>query len=194
VSDDFYPALNRDNVTLVPEGLARVTPDGVVTSGGKEVGADVIIYCTGYRILDYDRFDVVGQHGKLLGDVMGSEPRAYKGISVPDFPNLFFAVGPNGLVLNVSYFITVERNVKTIVRLLAQLQAANKHSLDVKREEFDQYNAWLDQRFSRFTWGAADCHSYYTNDSGHASFLFAGNFKEYEQLHNAIGLRDYNLY
>jgi cation diffusion facilitator CzcD-associated flavoprotein CzcO len=193
VSDDFYPALNRDNVTLLPEGLARVTPEGVVTAGGKEIAADVIIYCTGYRILDYDRFEVVGKHGKVLGDVMGSEPRSYKGISLPDFPNLFFAVGPNGLVLNVSYFVTVERNIKTIVRLLNDLRAANKQTLEVKREKFDQYNAWLDERFSRFTWGAADCHSYYTNDSGHASFLFAGNFKEYEQLHNAIALQDYNL-
>ena len=61
VSDDFYPALNRDNVELVPEGLRRVTEGGIVTEGGRDIEADVIIYCTGYKILDYDRFDVVGK-------------------------------------------------------------------------------------------------------------------------------------
>jgi cyclohexanone monooxygenase len=193
VSDDFYPALNRDNVELVAEGVAQITPSGIVTSGGREIEADVIIYCTGYRILDYDRFDVIGLNGANLGAVMGDEPRAHKGISVPDFPNFFFAVGPNGLVLNVSYFITAERNVETIVGLLSDLRSAGKQSLDIKREEFQSYNNTMDEKFAKFSWGSPDCNSYYTNDSGHASFLFAGNFKEYKRLHEATGLQEYDV-
>ena len=193
VSDDFYPALNRDNVELVAEGLASVTAGGIITSSGREIEADVIIYCTGYKILDYDRFDVVGKDGQLLGDVMGDEPRAHKGISVPGFPNYFFAVGPNGLVLNVSYFVTAERNVETIVDLIGDLQHEGKQSLEVKREEFESYNNALDEKFSKFTWAAPDCHSYYTNASGHASFLFAGNFKEWVELHEATDLNEYNV-
>jgi len=193
VSDDFYPALNRDNVELIPEGLSRVTPSGIVTASGREIDADVIIYCTGYKILDYDRFDVIGKAGKNLGEVMGNEPRSFKGISVPDFPNFFFAVGPNGLVLNVSYFITAERNVQTIVGLLSDLQRTGKSSMEVKRELFQGYNDAMDKEFPRFTWGAPDCNSYYTNESGHASFLFAGTFKEYAKLHEDAGLQEYNV-
>jgi cyclohexanone monooxygenase len=193
VSDDFYPALNQDNVELVAEGLAQVTPTGIVTSGGRQIDADVIIYCTGYRILDYDRFDVIGKDGKNLGVVMGDEPRSHKGISVPDFPNFFFAVGPNGLVLNVSYFITVEQNIATIVGLLSDLRDTGKKSLEVKQELFQSYNNWMDERFSKFSWGAPGCDSYYTNESGHASFLFAGNFKEYQRLHAAAGLQEYDV-
>jgi cyclohexanone monooxygenase len=193
VSDDFYPALNRDNVELVAEGLAKVTPTGVVTSGGRDIPADVIIYCTGYRVLDYDRFDVIGRDGQNLGAVMGDEPRSHKGISVPGFPNFFFAVGPNGLVLNVSYFVTAERSIATIVGLLSDLRKTGKQTLEVKKEEFERYNQWLDKRFALYSWGAPDCHSYYTNESGHASFLFAGNFKEFQRLHNAIGLQEYHV-
>lgn len=193
VSDDFYPALNRDNVELVAEGLASVTPTGIVTSSGREIAADVIIYCTGYKILDYDRFDVIGKDGQNLGAVMGDEPRSHKGIAVPGFPNFFFAVGPNGLVLNVSYFVTAERNIATIVGLLADLRAAGKQSLEVKREEFAEYNRTMDKKYARFSWGAPDCHSYYTNESGHASFLFAGTFKEYQKLHNEVGLHEYSV-
>jgi cyclohexanone monooxygenase len=193
VSDEFYPTLNRDSVELVPEGLGKVTPTGIITSSGRQIDADVIIYCTGYKILDYDRFDVIGKDGQNMGDVMGDEPRSHKGISVPDFPNFFFAMGPNGLVLNVSYFITAERNVATIVSLLSDLRATGKQSLEVKREQFQRYNDWMDERFATFSWAAPDCHSYYTNESGHASFLFAGNFKEYQQQHEAIGLHEYKL-
>jgi cyclohexanone monooxygenase len=193
VSDDFYPALNRDNVELIGEGLDQITPSGIVTSSGREIEADVIIYCTGYRILDYDRFDVIGLNEANLGAVMGDTPRAHKGISVPDFPNFFFAVGPNGLVLNVSYFITAERNVETIVGLLSDLRSAGKQSLDIKREEFQSYNNTMDEKYAKFSWGSSDCNSYYTNESGHASFLFAGNFKEYKRLHEATGLQEYDI-
>jgi cyclohexanone monooxygenase len=193
VSDDFYPALNRPNVELVAEGLARVASTGIVTSGGREIAADVIIYCTGYKILDYDRFDVIGKDGQNLGVVMGDESRSHKGISVPGFPNFFFAVGPNGLVLNVSYFVTAERNIATIVSLLSDLRSSGKRSLEVKNEEFITYNAALDEKFARFSWGAPDCHSYYTNKSGHASFLFPGTFTEYKKLHEQAGLHEYRV-
>jgi cyclohexanone monooxygenase len=193
VSDDFYPALNRDNVDLVPEALSRVTSSGIVTASGRKIDADVIIYCTGYKILDYDRFEVIGKDGRNLGQVMGDEPRSFKGISLPDFPNFFFAVGPNGLVLNVSYFITAERNVQTIVGLLVDLRDTGKSSIEVKRELYQDYNDAMDRKFARFSWGAPDCNSYYTNESGHASFLFAGTFKEYEKLHEQAGLQEYNV-
>ena len=94
VSDDFYPALLRDNVELVSTALAEVTPTGIVTREGREIEADVIIYCTGYRILDFDRFEVIGRNGLSMIDAMGDSPQAHKGIAKPDFPNYFFAVGP----------------------------------------------------------------------------------------------------
>jgi cyclohexanone monooxygenase len=96
-------------------------------------------------------------------------------------------------VLNVSYFITAERNVETIVGLLSDLRSAGKQSLDIKREEFQSYNNTMDEKFAKFSWGSPDCNSYYTNDSGHASFLFAGNFKEYKRLHEATGLQEYDV-
>ena len=194
VSDDFYPALMRDNVELVASGLQQVTATGVISADGRRIDADVIIYCTGYRILDFDRIDVVGASGKSLAEFMADDPRAHKGIAVPDFPNYFFAVGPNGLVLNVSYFVTAEKNVETIVRLLQDMQDAGAKSMVVKRQVFEQYNDWMADRFGRFSWGSSDCHSYYRNASGHAPFLFPGNFKEYRRLQEESNLDEYELH
>jgi len=193
VSDEFYETLTRENVELVPSGLKAVTPSGIVTADGREIELDVIVYCTGYRILDFDRIDVVGESGTSLAEAMGDDPRAHKGIAVAGFPNYFFAVGPNGLVLNVSYFITAERNVKTIVGLLENLVETGARSLAVKPAVVDQYNRWMGERFDRFSWGSADCNSYYRNASGHAPFLFPGNFKEYRKLHEESGLHEYDV-
>lgn len=193
VSDEFYETLTRENVELVPSGLKEVTPQGIVTADGRAIELDVIIYCTGYRILDYDRIDVVGDTGVSLADAMGDDPQAHKGIAVPGFPNYFFAVGPNGLVLNVSYFMTAERNVETIVNLLEGLVDSGGRTLSVKPEVAQEYNAWMGERFERFSWGSADCNSYYRNASGHAPFLFPGNFKEYSRLHEESGLHEYDV-
>ena len=111
VSDDFYPALNRDNVELIAEGLQSVTANSIVTASGREVPVDIIIYCTGYRILDFDRIAVTGLENQSLAAVMEVAPEAHKGIALLNIRNYFFAVGPNGLVFNVLYLITVEKNV-----------------------------------------------------------------------------------
>jgi cyclohexanone monooxygenase len=192
VSDDFYPALLKENVELVPSGLAEVTPTGIVTSEGRAIEADIIIYCTGYRILDFDRFQVTGRAGVDLTEAMGDCPQAHKGIARPDFPNFFFAVGPNGLVLNVPYFTTVERNVESIVRLLEQKQAAGAQTLEVKKTLHADYNAWMDTQFELYSWGDASCASYYRNDAGRAPFLFPGNFKTYAKLHEEGGIHEFD--
>ena len=193
VSDDFYPALMRKNVELIPAGLEEVRPKSVVIAGGREIPADVIIYCTGYRILDFDRIDIVGSKGVSLADAMGDEPEAYKGIAAPDFPNYFFAVGPNGLVLNVPYFITVERNVETIVRLLNEKEAAGAKAIVVKDRVNRDYNDWALTQFGLYSWGASSCNSYYRLDSGRAPFLFPGDFKTYTQMHDEIRLDDFEV-
>lgn len=193
VSDEFYPTLNKDHVELIASGLESVTPAGLVTQDGREVDADVIIYCTGYRILDFDRIDVRGEHDISLADVMADNPQAHKGISVPGFPNYFMAVGPNGLILNVSYFMTVEQNLATIVRLMSDLVDSGQKAMAVKPEVFAQYNAGLAEEFPKFSWGAADCNSYYRNASGHAPFLYPGNFKAWRKLQAEAGLHEYVL-
>lgn len=192
VSDDFYPALNRDNVELVASALKEVTEDGLVTADGRHIDLDAIIYCTGYRILDFDRIDVVGATGQSLAEAMGDSPKAFKGIATPGFPNYFFAVGPNGLVLNVPYFKTAERNVRTIVGLLKQMREVGLTAIDVTRSATDAYFDWMVTQFGRFSWGSGDCNSYYVNASGHAPFLFPGDFKQYLEFHSEIGLQDFD--
>jgi cation diffusion facilitator CzcD-associated flavoprotein CzcO len=191
VSDDFYPALNRDNVELIAEGLAAVRPDGVTTESGAEIDCDVIVYCTGYRIMDFDRIDVTGLDGIHLADALGDRPAAFKGIATPGFPNYFFAMGPNALVLNAPYFRTAELNVESIVRLLTDMRERGIHAIEVRGDRCDAYCQWMDQRFPRYSWAAPDCQSYYRNAAGYPPFLFPGSFKDYRREHRSLSLDDF---
>ena len=191
VSDEFYPTLNLDHVELVAEGLEEVESTGVMTESGRHIDADVIIYCTGYSVLDFDRIEVVGRDGRQLGEEMAREPVAYKGIAAPGFPNYFFAAGPNGLAINTSYFTNVECNVNTIVRLLKEKQAADLGAIEIRADVTRDYNSGLSGRFETYSWGASNCHSYYRTETGHAPFLFPGGYKEYLAFHEACSLEDF---
>ena len=194
LSDDFYPTLNQDHVELIASGLGRVTPTGLVTADGREVDVDVIIYCTGYQVLDFDRIEVTGVGGRSLAEAMAKAPQVHKGIAVPDFPNYFLAVGPNGLILNVSYFVSAEQNVATIVRLLGDLVDRGRTAMAPQSELCAQYNDDLADKFAAFSWGAADCHSYYRTASGHAPFLFPGNFKGWRRIQTEMSLEEFELF
>jgi cation diffusion facilitator CzcD-associated flavoprotein CzcO len=193
VSDDFYPALNRDNVRLLACGASEETATGLITCDGEHLEADVIIYCTGYRVLDFDRIDVVGEHGQHLAELMEKTPHAYKGIAVPGFPNYFMGMGPNALVLSVSYFMSAEANVECIVRLLGEMLAGGATRIAATGPLTREYNQWLDSQFAQFSWGSADCVSYYQTASGQSPFLFPGDFATFLRHKRATGLAQFHV-
>ena len=75
VSDDFYPALMRDDVGRRQRrgaGGDRDRPRHRRRRSLDEV--DVIVYCTGYRILDFDRIDVARRRGGERAERMAEAP------------------------------------------------------------------------------------------------------------------------
>jgi len=60
-SSFFLPALQRPNVDVVTEPVARMSPAGIVTAAGTEHEVDCVIYGTGFRTTDFMfPMDVVG--------------------------------------------------------------------------------------------------------------------------------------
>jgi cation diffusion facilitator CzcD-associated flavoprotein CzcO len=182
VSDDFYPALNRDNVKLIHSGAKEITATGCITADGMPIDADIIIYCTGYKVMDFDRIAVTGLQGKSLATEMEKAPEAYKGILVPGFPNYFMAAGPNALVLSVSYYKSIEANVANIVRLLDQMVDENIQAINAKADLTREYNDWIIKSCKNFSWGSGDCHNYYVNDAGQSPFLYPAPYKQYLKM------------
>ena len=93
--DDYLPAFNRDNVTLVDtdgQGVEAITETGVVANG-QTYEVDCLIYATGFEVgTDYVRrsgYDVAGRDGVLLSDHWKGGFRSLHGIHVHKFPNMF---------------------------------------------------------------------------------------------------------
>ncbi|MCU1380423.1 MAG: hapE, partial [Acidimicrobiales bacterium] len=86
-----YPAaLQRPNVTLETTDIAAVTSTGVRTVDGVDHQADVVLYGTGFQASKFlTPMRVTGAGGIDLHERWAGDARAYLGITVPGFPNLF---------------------------------------------------------------------------------------------------------
>jgi cation diffusion facilitator CzcD-associated flavoprotein CzcO len=160
-NDDYYPALNRANVRLVTDGIDRIEAAGVRTRNGELFAADVIIYATGFQATDFlAPMTVTGAGGRSLRDEWKAGARAYLGVTVCGFPNLFMLYGPNTNLGHNSILVMIEAQVGYIIDAIRQMDARKLRRLDVKREVLDEYNRWLQRDLARSVW-AADKQSWY---------------------------------
>ena len=165
----YLQSLKRDNVALLTDPIERINQRGVVTKSGDEVEFDVIIYATGFKASSFlFPMQINGIGGKQLHHVWDGEPRAYKGISIPEFPNLFLCYGPNtNIVVNGSIIFFSECEVRYILGCLAMSMAHDNAALNVRRSVHDDYNQWIDTGNLGMAWGQSGVNTWYKNARGH---------------------------
>jgi cation diffusion facilitator CzcD-associated flavoprotein CzcO len=163
LSKDFYPALLRDNVELVPHAVRSVTAHGVVDARGVEHPADVLVLATGFRPADYlASYEITGRGGRTLREIWQGEPQAFLGITVPELPNFYILYGPNtngGEIVN-----HLERQAEFAVRSIRRLLRRPGAAIEVRAGWYRAYNAWLQRAIAKTAWPAA--RNYYKAGSG----------------------------
>jgi cation diffusion facilitator CzcD-associated flavoprotein CzcO len=96
ISDDYYPALARDNVNLETRPINRITERGIEVDGDGEQEYDLIILATGFKTVEFMYpIKVFGANGRPLEDIWKDGARAYRGVTVEDLPNFGMFYGPN---------------------------------------------------------------------------------------------------
>ncbi|MBE0609881.1 MAG: NAD(P)/FAD-dependent oxidoreductase [Dehalococcoidia bacterium] len=173
--------LKRDNVHLVTDGIREITATGVVASDGTEYPADAIIYGTGFEASKFlTPMRVKGRGGADLHAQWNGDARAYMGITVPNFPNLFLLYGPNtNIVVNGSIIYFSECEVQYVLGCIKLLLDQGKRALDCKPEVHDAYNERIDRANLLRVWGVSDVNSWYKNDKGRVAQNWPFNLIEY---------------
>ncbi|MDV8071392.1 NAD(P)/FAD-dependent oxidoreductase [Rhodococcus sp. IEGM 1366] len=168
VSNDFYPALQRPNVELHTGGLTEVRANSVITGNGEEVEVDTIIYNTGFDIGVTSPIARVvhDAEGRTLADHWGDNPRAYKGVSVPGFPNLFVMQGPNATSGVSSSLIFAEAQALYIASALRTISARDIATFEVKASAEAKWTKWVRKLSTKMVYETGGCVSYYLNSKG----------------------------
>lgn len=162
----WYRMLRRPNVNLVTDRIARVKADGVVSQDGTFHEADVILLATGFqagKVLW--PMSIQGRDGVQLKDVWSEDdPRAYLGMTMPKFPNLFVTMGPNtGLAHGGSMIFHIECQIKYIMQMLREMIEGGHATLEVRNEVHDRYNVSVDEKCRSMVWSHSGVTSWYKN-------------------------------
>jgi 4-hydroxyacetophenone monooxygenase len=176
-------ALKRDNVELVTEPIREINPHGVVTADGVEHAVDVIVYGTGFQASKFlTPMTIVGRDGVELHDQWRGDARAYLGITVPNFPNLFCLYGPNtNIVINGSIVYFSECEVRYVLGCIELLLRGHHRALDVRKDVHDEFNERVDTENRNMAWGHSSVNSWYKSESGRVAQNWPFTLLEYWQ-------------
>jgi cation diffusion facilitator CzcD-associated flavoprotein CzcO len=167
LTDDWYPALAQDNVELVTERIAEISPRGVRTTDGTERPADVLVFATGFASHSFVApMEIVGEGGRALSQAWSEVARAYLGLSVPGFPNLFLLYGPNTNGGSGSVIYTIEAGVQHVIAALRELERKRAARIEVRAETAAAFDRELRARLAGTVWHSG-CTNWYLDADGH---------------------------
>lgn len=192
-NDAWFDALKCDHVELVTDAITEVTADGIAC-GQTHHAADIIVYATGFDASAYlAPMSITGRGSANLHDWWDDDPRAFVGVTVPSFPNLFMIGGPNStFVISGNHFFTVENSVNYVIDAIESMLTGGHRSMECRTEAFIEYNARIDKANARKSWGAAGITTWYKNAAGRASQPFPLTMFEYWRLLSELDPADYS--
>ena len=165
-SPDYYKAIQHPDSELISEGIEQIEKNGVRTCDGVLHEVDIIVLATGFKTDRYVRpMQVTGLQGKTLEQAWSDVPTAYKSISVPDFPNLYFMNGPTSPVGNFSLIDTSEMQWGYISQLIERGEQAGVAGLSAKPEALTLYDQERKQAAKGSVFGSG-CNSWYLDKNG----------------------------
>jgi cation diffusion facilitator CzcD-associated flavoprotein CzcO len=193
ISDDYYAALQRENVELVTSPIASVTDDAFVTADGRTRPVDAVILATGFETTGFlVPMRIEGRDGRVLEDVWKNGAEAYLGLTVAGFPNFFMLYGPNTNLGHNSIIFMLECQVGYIMACIEALRSRDLAWIDVRPEVMQRFNAALQSILERSVWARTD-HSWYKRADGRITNNWSSSCVSYWWQTRRPDLRHYHL-
>jgi len=193
VDNGYYDALLRQNVELVTDEIVGFTPDGITTGDGVERKFDAIIAATGYKVMEYLwPAQYTGRDGQTLSAAWEAEgPRAYLGLTVPGFPNLFILYGPNGQARAGNFHSWAEIWARYVLQAIIQLVESGNHSIEVRADVCHSYNRELDDAMASIIWSTEAANGYYAVQKGRGAVSMPWEHYEYHRMIRDLNTDDF---
>jgi 4-hydroxyacetophenone monooxygenase len=179
--------LKRDNVDLIRTPIERITPTGIVTTDGETYDVDIIVYATGFRATDVlFPMTITGRDGIDLHDAWGQRPYAYRGITVPGFPNFFMTYGPGThLAHGGSLILNSELQMRYINKCLEHLVTEGLQTMEPLPEPTKEWHRRSQEAIRQTVWAQPSIkHSYFKNADGEIHTVSPWRLSEYRSAIN----------
>lgn len=195
LSDDYYSTLTQEHIHLETTPIQKIVPEGIINEKGELQEVDVIIYATGFKVIDYSErnLEVQGTTGKeLFQEWTQGIPEAYHGTAVTGYPGFFFILGPNTGLGHNSLIHVMESQFNFILDYWKQLEQLPKGSLlEVKPAAQQAFNERIQKELSTMVWSTGECRSWYVNEEGKNPTLWPGPTTSFRRQTKRIHLKDF---
>lgn len=163
----WLEAVTKPHVDLVVEPIEAVTSSAIRTTDGKVHEADVIVLATGFNATKFLwPMRIRGRSGTLEEAWSQDGARAYLGILIPEFPNLFCLYGPNTNPRAGTPISWGEMQVRYAVQCIELLLCRRAKSVAVRSDVCADFNRRMDERLSDLVWMDPRQDSYFRNEFG----------------------------
>lgn len=196
LSNSYYRTFNQPNVHLETAGIERIDPDGVVTKEGAKRAVDTLVFATGFDVWNTNlpAFEVIGRGGRNLGKWWRDNKfQAYEGITVPGFPNFLSLSSPFAWV-GMSWFDTVECQMRHMKRLFGELQRRGDNAFEVTEEANEIFLGRMTRLLGDSVFKLGNCassNSYWFNGSGEAPLFRPTSIRSAVKEQDRYPLTDY---
>ena len=193
-ANNYYPALQQDNVNLIPHGLVEIDGNTVIAANGERHEVDVIILGTGFEVSHPPIGKrVTDSTGQILAERWkDSSPEAYLGASIEKVPNAFLVLGPNILVYD-SFIGIAEAQVGYIVDALLKMRDQKFTRFEIKRDVVRYHNIKVQKHLKTTVFNAGGCKSYYLDANGRNFAAWPWSLAELKKRLKAMDLKDYDI-
>ena len=191
LSTSFYPAVQKQHVDVVTDGIGRIDPRGVVTKEGQLHELDILVLATGFRPHDWGIDNVIGADGQSLKEAWAQGPRTYRSVTMPGFPNFFMLVGPNSPIGNISIIDVSETQASYILACIDLLESEEGKALTPKRDAAESFQADLKEAMKGTVW-VTGCNSWYLDPDGVAT-LWPWTSARFHQMMRRPDFSDFDL-
>ncbi|KAI9371626.1 hypothetical protein BJX61DRAFT_548160 [Aspergillus egyptiacus] len=196
LSDDYYPALGRENVDLETRRISRITETGIEVEGGVLQEYDLIILATGFKTVEFMHpIKIHGAKGRSLADIWKDGASAYHGVTVEDLPNFGMCYGPNTNLGHNSIILMIEAQSRYLNALIGEVLRARRHGkslvLTPDPVALEKYNQEIQEVLARSSFADPNCKSWYKTDSGKITNNWSGTVIAYQRNLSQVRWADY---
>ena len=193
-SNDYYPALARDNVALVTDGIERITRRGVVTATASSTRLDVLVCSTGFEIEEvFMHLDICGRDGVTLTDTWANGIEAHRGTTVAGFPDLALLTRSQHRYRQHVAGVHDRGPDPLRARLLSRVRRHSGAAIEVRADAQRAYNGWLQERMQRTVWLRGGCSSWYLDSEGVNRTLYPGPSSSFWRSLRRVRVGGYEL-
>jgi hypothetical protein len=126
----------------------------------------MLVLATGFASHDFVApMEIAGREGRTLAEEWGEVPRAYLGLTVPGFPNLFLLYGPNTNGGTGSVINTLECGIGHVLAALREMESRGAERIEVRREAAEEFDRELRAALERTVWQTG-CSNWYVDENG----------------------------